>query len=105
LEAKEALLPNIEIWRFSFYSFLTSADWKPSKTLHFRIFGFSISLFGEISPVKSKGLSPTRLPRGSRFGGRVATSGMSCGERRGDSLLPDGRTGGRTDDKHDIGKR
>jgi hypothetical protein len=26
LEAKEALLPNIEIWRFSFYSFLTSAD-------------------------------------------------------------------------------
>ncbi len=68
------------------------------KTLHFQIFGFLTSLFGEIVPVKSKGLSRTRLPRGSRFGGRVAKSGMSCGERRGDRLLsPDGRTDGRTE--------
>lgn len=55
--------------------------------------------------MKSEGLSPPRLPRGSRVGGRVAPSGMSCGERRGDGLLPDGRMGGRTDDKHDNGKR
>jgi hypothetical protein len=47
--------PNIRIWQFSFFFFLTSGDRKPSRLLCFWIFSvLSFHFCGEISPVKEK---------------------------------------------------
>jgi hypothetical protein len=48
------LKKNIEIWILFLFNFIffTFGNSQPPKSLHFRVFNFSIALFGELLPVR-----------------------------------------------------